>query len=408
MERIRLGLKESLHDKMLNQQIYPQLGIGYLGAFLLRNGFSPLIVDCTAQRMNVYETVEYILHENPLFVGIYVNSFSLFAVRTIICTLKSQRDIPVLVGGPHVSSEPFSVKYLGADFGICGEGERRILDFANQIYEENKIFGVPGLISKDGFVEESSYNYYDDLEGIFPLRPDYLFKKYRSPFCNGPMTTIITSRGCPFKCIFCASSKLYKYRRRSFLDVFEEIRHIIDLGYTHLQFQDDNLNISREWLHNLCELIIKHNIHRIISWDCNLRLDLTDEEQLRLLSLAGCKMIRFGVETADYNFRKNILKKDINNELLKNVIRIAKKYNIKTLGYFMLGFPGEDDFVRQSTLNMILSLGIDYFDCNITKILPGTVLYEVALKENIISRDIFKEVACGKKSIPLFIPHGTD
>jgi radical SAM superfamily enzyme YgiQ (UPF0313 family) len=406
MERIRYGYSELTWISKYNQQVYPQLGMGYIISALKNNGYDAIGIDCTARNLEILDVVKYVANADPLFVGIYVNSFSLRTTKLLIKGIKQRSKSIVVLGGPHITSEPESVGYLGADLGIAGEGEDAIVELANRMANKEELSGIEGLIiSNGGECTENGIAVARDIDTIFPYRDEKEKHLYRTPFHNGPMTTMITSRGCPYNCTFCASHRLYKYRRRSIDSCLEEMEYIAKRGYKYIQFQDDAMNIDRGWFYEFIEGILKRGINNRVEWDCNLRADLFDEELATLLYRSGCRIVKFGIETMDRDTREGAAKR-LSDEDVLSAIEAAKRHHLKTLGYFMFGLEGENREKMTKSLSEIMKLGLNYADFTLTKILPATQICEDAIDKGLMQRDRWRKVADGESTIPVYVPEG--
>lgn len=408
MERIMSAKIEIPSLPPKNQQIYPQLGLAYIAAHLRRAGYVPVIVDCTAMRLSLKETVRLSIEQRPLFVGLYINTFSLYWSYLYIKRVKEiDPEIVVVVGGPHITAHPDAVEELNADLGIRGEAEESAVMLAESLSERSPYYKIPGIVYyQDSTLVKTTPAVYDISKRYLPDRPEGYQRLYRTPFDDGPMTSIITSAGCPYKCIFCSSAGT-EFRQRETADVTSEILYLKDRGYRYLQFQDDALNINKKWLIDLCQMLINKNIKRYLRWDCNVRAELADEDQLAALSAAGCRMIRFGVEIVNRRIRNDIIRKHLDDSAIERCSSVARKYRLKTLGYFMLGFPEEDILSScRDILKWARWLRLNYIDVSLTKILPGALLFNRCLKERRLDANVWRRLTCGLIPPPVYIPNG--
>ena len=403
MSRIMSARQEDPFSIPHNLQVYPFLGVQYIAAVLNQNRYEPFILDCTAERMSIEDVASRVKDLSPLLVGVYVNSFMLHSSYLIIQRIKRILNVPVVVGGPHITTLPDAVKELGADYGIIGEGEYGLLEIAR--YLSGEIDNLPDNIitrettSFDGFTP----SIIEDIDRLpFPFRSTRNRKIYYSPFYRGPVTTMIASRGCPFRCIFCASPLLGRYRLRDENSVVEEMSTLVRSGYRVIQFQDDAININRKWLYRFCDLIVQRGLNKQVVWDCNVRIDLLDLEDLNILKAAGCEMIRFGVESGSNYIRNEILKKGMEDEKISIIAREARRRGIKTLGYFMLGLPEETESRIDETKEFIRGLNLDYIDVSISVILPGTRLEKMAVERGILDPSIWKRLITQPLDMPCF------
>ncbi|MBI4520065.1 MAG: radical SAM protein, partial [Gemmatimonadetes bacterium] len=201
--------------------------------------------------------------------------------------------------------------------------------------------------------------------------------------------TMITSRGCPYRCTFCKLN-FQKTLQRSADDVVEEFREIERLGITEVEVYDDTFTWSAQRVSAICHSLIAHGTP--ISWAIRDRVTGVRAENLELLRRAGCARIHLGVESGLDKTLKTI-KKRITTEQVREAVRLVKAAGFTTLTYFMIGLPGEtrDDVLR--TIDFALELDTDYAEFNICVPYAGTEMYETALRESVITTDYWRAFA---------------
>jgi len=189
-----------------------------------------------------------------------------------------------------------------------------------------------------------------DLVDLFRYRlPLHIEKGKKS-------ASVITSRGCPAKCVFCSSKVTmgHQFRPHSSEYVIKEIEHLISrYNVKHIQFVDDTFTISSERIKKICEEIIRRKID--LEWHCFARVETVSEELLLLMKQAGCSTILFGIESGDESVLKNI-KKGINLKKAEEVHRICRKIGINVLSSFIFGNPGETRETANKTITFALNL----------------------------------------------------
>jgi radical SAM superfamily enzyme YgiQ (UPF0313 family) len=248
-------------------------------------------------------------------------------------------------------------------------------------------------------------NFIENLDSLpIPSRELIDMKKYSAHLKtqNTPATTIMTSRGCPFQCIYCSKPITgSKLRSVSPENVIKEIEHLINnYGIKEIIFYDDSFTLDRERAIKICDLIIQKNIR--IKWQCETRVNLVDEGLLKKMKQAGCATIAYGIESGS-NRVLNILKKGITTEQIKTAVGMTKKAGIQTIGYFMLGIPGETEKEITQTINFAKSLSLDFAQFAIATAYPGTELYQMAKEQNKLTNDWSKSIYAlgGKPTVSL-------
>jgi radical SAM superfamily enzyme YgiQ (UPF0313 family) len=238
----------------------------------------------------------------------------------------------------------------------------------------------------------------ENLDEIpFPARDLVPYKKYNSVLSgNDVMTTIITSRGCPFKCTFCDRPHLgEKFRARSAENILAELEKCLKMGITKFLFYDDTFTINKERVIELCDKIVEKKLR--MNWNIRTRVDVVDEEIIAALSRAGCQGIHYGVESGTEKILA-VLNKNITLEKIKKAFQLTKKYKIPTLAYFMIGNPHETLEDIHTTFNFMKELDPDYAHLTVLIPFPGTKIYQQGLELGIIERDIWKEFAENPKA----------
>ena len=227
------------------------------------------------------------------------------------------------------------------------------------------------------------------------------YKKYTSLLSKGNIvTTIFTSRGCPYKCTFCDRPHLGKmFRARSPENVVQELEECVKMGIDNFLFYDDTFSVNKKRVIDICKEIIKRKLN--IDWDIRTRVDNVNEEMLRLMKKAGCNGIHYGIETGSEKILK-VLDKGITIEQANRIFELTRKYRIPTLAYFMIGNPTETIDDINTTFKVMKMLKPDYVHLTILTPFPGTKIYFDGLKSGIIKKDYWREFA--KNPSPDFVP----
>jgi radical SAM superfamily enzyme YgiQ (UPF0313 family) len=227
----------------------------------------------------------------------------------------------------------------------------------------------------------------EDLDSLpFPARDLLDNRLYRSPETGRPLTVIQGNRGCPAKCIFCPAGLMsgYTIRYRSPANIMAEIGECVTrFGIREFLFHGDTFTINKNWLIELCDRIIASD-HKI-RWGCNSRVDTIDEERAAKMRQAGCWVVAFGVETGDQEIMDK-MRKGQQVERAAQAIAICKRNGLRTHAFFVIGTPWETRQTLERTYRFARRLDTDFFDFNIAYPLPGTELYEIAVRENLFEK----------------------
>ena len=382
----------------------PPLGLMYIASYVKKYSDHEItIIDSQVEELSLDQLKERIRICDPDVIGMTVMSFTLIdCLKVADASRKINKDVIIVLGGPHPNLYPNeTINLRNIDFLVLGEGEINFLDLMNNLRNPEN---VKGIVYKDGnkaIITESS-KLIDNLDAVpFPDRRMTPYKRYTSLLAkNNYITTMITSRGCPYKCIFCDRPHLGKvFRARSAKNVVQEIKECYGIGITEILIYDDTFTIDRKRVVDICNLIIKSRMK--ISWDIRARVNTVDFPLLKLLKKAGCDRIHYGVEAGNDDILR-ILQKGITKKQVKEAFALTKKADIQTLAYFMIGSPRETKETILESINFAKELDPDYVHFTITTPFPGTYLYYLGLKEKIIKNDVWKEFAKNPKKN--FIP----
>jgi len=205
---------------------------------------------------------------------------------------------------------------------------------------------------------------------------------------------MLTSRGCPFGCSFCASSRLFGkfWRGRSAGNVLEEIRMIRDeYKIRNIEFIDDTFTLDKRRVEEICDGIIRERLD--VSWGASSRVDGITERLAEKMKKAGCWIIYLGIESGCQKILDEIGKR-ITLDQVRKAVNAIKKAGIQVLGSFIIGFPGETVEMIEKTIRFAKRLNLDWAQFSILTPYPGTPLFEYAVKNNLLlTRDWSKYTA---------------
>lgn len=391
-------MKEKLKNKILLISpdapgiiVAPPLGLGFLASSLMQNGYSVEIIDMAIDNFNMEKLVKKIKNEKIEIIGFTTITPAVNSVIVIIDFIKKHLPwLKIIIGGPHASILPLETFNLSRniDFLVIGEGEKVILKIVDFITEKGNLKDVSGIIYRENGkkVFKEGSNFLNNLDEV-PISARELMKFYR--YSNlmfsfkKPVTSMIISRGCPYQCIYCSKPVTgSKVRERSVESVIKEIGFLkkhFDLN--ELVFYDDVFTFNKHKVITLCEEIIKNKFN--IIWKCETRVNLVDEDLLKLMKKAGCYLIAYGIEAGTQKIL-DYLKKGITLEQARNAINLTKKSGIKTQGYFMIGVPTENEKDIIQTIEFAKSLPLDICQFSIATPYPGTELFEIAKERGLV------------------------
>jgi len=356
---------------------HPHIGIAYLGAFLKKYGHEVKVYDDGLR--NECSLQDSVKEFSPGLVGITSFSYCYDYALDCINTVKSHFNIPVVLGGPHVSVAKGSVfEDSAVDFAIKREGEYSLLELANRLEERNADFsGVGNLLwRKKGVIVENPDNpFLDDLDNL-PF-PDYSLFDVKQYFCTEHHSTpLVTSRGCPYSCTYCSTllSMGKIFRKRSAENVVGEIKQRFNEGYREFDVNDDCFSLDIERANKICDLVIDEGLD--VKFQCynGLRVDRVNLDLLKKMKRAGFYFLAFGCESGNQKILNNI-KKSITLEQVRNAVKWSKEAGIDSCVNFIIGHPTETYKEALDTLNFAKSLDCNYVNFSNLIPYPGTEAY---------------------------------
>lgn len=367
---------------------YPPLGLAYIAAVLENNGHNVMIFDLTLDNIPFEVNMENIIRFSPDIIGVSCMTHNYYEALKVSTYIKDRIDIPIVFGGPHPTIMPQEVlSNKSVDFIIMGEGEYTFLRLCQEF--ENKAFnGIDGLCFKDNgnIIIQPRKHFISNLDELpFPARHLLKLDSYiLTDDYKNKMITIISSRGCPYRCTYCYKGLFGRiYRQRSYQNIIDEIKYCIDkFGYRSFYFIDDLFTLNTKRVKGLTDTIKKEDLN--IRWQCLARVNNTTPEIFKQMKDAGCYKVHFGIESGNQYILDKV-KKDITIEQVKTAVRHAKDSGVKTKGYFMLGMPGDTSETMRDTLNLAKELEIDDIMFSITTPFPGTELWNAIDKNKISS-----------------------
>ena len=389
----------------------PPLGLTTLAAVIKRNSIPVGIVDAAVLNLSYNDTVRDILKEEPNFVGITASTVSVHNAAKVARMIKeTSSNMITLLGGPHLTAIPEQTMGMFPEFdiGVIGEGERTIITLLEALESREQLNKVPGIVYREGetIVNTGRVEFIQDLDTLpmdaWDLLPNFPFSYKSSVHKLGrwPTTSLITSRGCPFKCRFCDNSvfgrKVRGYSAGYLVDMIKYLQK--KYGVKDVFINDDNFVMLRRRLVEFCDLIKKEKLD--LTWGCYSRVDSVTEEILKIMKSAGCWRISYGLESGSQEIL-NFYRKNETLEQMERAIKWTKEAGIRSKGFFMMGNLLETEQTLRKTIDFAKRLPLDDFHATFLTPLPGSEIHSIADSYGTFDRD-WKKMSMW---FPVFVPH---
>ena len=368
---------------------YPPMGLLYLSGKLRSEGHKVHIIDVSIEHLYSNELIGIILDYKPDLIGITATTPLYREACKIAKAIKSKNDVPIVIGGYHVTilQKPVMADHTEFDYAVLGEGEITFSKLIRCLEQGGDPANIPGLLIRSGGNVEFTgirpmVNNLDELP--YPAH-DLINKKlylWTAPRKGVvPITIILTKRGCPFHCTFCSQKSMFtrKVRYRSIDNVLDELEEITKvLGFHHILIQDDTLVIKRERMLQLCEGIHQRGLK--FTWEGLARANLVDKELINIMAEAGLVRISFGIESGDDEILQTI-QKGVTKEQMRTAYKWCEEAGIETRGSAIIGHPGETRKSAWKTILFVRSIThLDQLLLNIMVPYPGTEVHRLASK----------------------------
>ena len=352
---------------------FPPLGVAYVAAAVREAGHDVRVLDCTFLRRE--EALTRALAAEADVVGI-----SCLATLTDDCLwlareLRGRCDL-LVAGGPLPTCEPEA--FLG-DFDVVvrGEGERTMVELLAARDAGAALNAVPGVVCGPRAAQAPPRPFAEDLDAlVFPARdllPNAEYIRDGGRRYGFSVTTLMSTRGCPYACEFCSNVVFgSSYRARSPVSVVDEIEDALALGYERISFADDVFTQERERVLAICAEIAARGIR--FSWECLGRVDGFDLEMAAAMRAAGCRRVFFGIESGVDEVLR-LMNKKTTAARSRVAVETARRAGLEAGAFFILCYPGESDDSVLETLRFATSLPLDYLGLSMPYPLPGTALY---------------------------------
>lgn len=376
----------------------PPLGILMLAGYLEENSNHQVeVLDAQPSEFTYEQLREIIAEKSPDVVGLTAMTFTLIDVF-LACKLVREvlPEAKIILGGPHVHLFPNeTIERPEVDFLIQGEGEIIFKEFLDRFDQPEQWRNIPGLVfvDDDGVVNNGIAPSSDDLDSLgMPARHKIDVTQYTSLLGRDDViTTMFTSRGCPYRCTFCDrpfSPVLSGFRCRSAKHVADEMEQCVAMGINEAFIYDDTFTVRRDRVFELCEEIKKRGIK--FRWDVRAHVNTITPELLAAMAEAGCDRVHYGVESGNDRMLK-IIKKNSTIARIKEAFQWTKEAGMETLAYFILGQQTETAEDIKDSIKLAKELDPDYVHFTIFCPYPGTEIYLDGIKSGLIAKDVWKD-----------------
>ena len=390
----------------------PHLGLAYLAAASQRRGDVVRVYDADVETEPVRN---FVAEFRPDIVGITANTPQVKQAWRTATAIQEVVDLPVVLGGPHVSVESENLDFEslgqpGVHMIVRGEGETTWVEICDKLedwkqdqeeHSTKRLFdpaagvwkGLLGISyrTSDGQVHRNAERPpIADLDSLpWPAYDLFKMERYTSlqpatDVVEGARSfSLMTSRGCPYRCTYCSQSVMpVRWRARSPEGVLEEWRHLVrDRGAQEIGVLDDSANIQVKRLERLSDLLIAERLNQVPWIFVNgIRANLAGREFLARLKSAGLKRLAFGVETGDPGMLMRIDKR-IDLDTIRQAFRSAKAVGLETIGFFIVGLPGDTRETMQRTIDFAIELDPLIANFSMMTPYPGTKVYEQVRRE---------------------------
>jgi len=380
------GVYTSFKTSAKVQTVTPPTGLLYVASGLIKAGFKTQILDLQLENKDVKELTRIIKNIKTNLIGVTATTPEIGEVIKLLSFIKKIRpDITTIMGGPHPTVLPDdAINYKCVDILFKGEAEIEFPAVINAIQKQKDLKDINGISYKDNgkIIHNRPAKIIEDLESIpLPARELIENSKYLFPVRKKglvPAGTMITTRGCPYKCIFCTRLFGNRIRFSSPDNVLKELRILKhDYKVKFIIFFDDTFTLRKDRVISICKKIINEKLD--ISWLAAVRANTCDLEMFRYMRKAGCNRITMGVESGNQKIL-DILKKGTTLEQYEKGFKMAKKVGFETRGSFILGNPYDNLKTIRQTINFAKKLDLDEAYFNIMTPYPCTELYNMAKK----------------------------
>jgi len=390
----------------------PALGLLMLAARARELGHEVGVLDGVAMQLDADAFHARLAAFAPEVLALSATTFTVAAAGAVAAEVKRQRSATlILIGGPHVSAVPAETmgRFAVFDVAVIGEGEATLAELLAALGDGRPLTAVAGLVVRESGGLQSTaprapianldtlpLPAWEVLDG-FPQRYAPAPFKVRQL----PAASLVSSRGCPNRCLFCDRSVFGDFCRfHSAESVVAMVRHLHErFGVREICFEDDTFVTHRPRLVEICTRLIDLNLD--VTWNCLARVNQVTAENLALMRRAGCWQVSFGIESGSQQVL-DLIGKNATLAQIREAVAMTRANGLRAKGFFILGHPGETRETLRETIDFALELPLNDISVSLMTPFPGTELHRRAAEFGTMNPDWARM----NLLTPAFIPHG--
>jgi anaerobic magnesium-protoporphyrin IX monomethyl ester cyclase len=355
---------------------FVRTSIAFLAGYLRDySDFEVECLDAKFEKLNFNQVLDRVKQSNPDIVGFtaFTNEVKPSAYQAALIK-KHLPNVITILGGAHITALPEQTiqEFPSFDIGIFGEGEETILELCNAIENQNSLEGIKGVIFRN-----KENEIIKNIERPRILNQDSIPMPAWDLMPPSEMYFIQTIRGCPFNCVFCMNHNGKVARKTSLLRVIDEMEYLIARGAKQISFGDELFSVDMPRTHALMDLMIEHKIGERVKWDIQTHVAFVDDELLAKMKKANIDRCEMGVEAGDESALKR-MGKATNEAMIVNSFSLARKHNITTGSFFLIGQPNETISTIWKTIKLGIKINPDQPMIGTMVPYPGTEVSKMA------------------------------
>jgi anaerobic magnesium-protoporphyrin IX monomethyl ester cyclase len=367
----------------------PSLGLAYLAAVSEQRGDDVRVLDMQSDDVSLRQVVA---EHPPDVVGITATTVQIESAWRVARELRQLTEAPIVLGGPHPTVLPAeSVQRPEVDIVVRSEGELTWIDLCDHLENGQPLDELPGITyqHEGKVIHNPDGAVIQDVDTLpFPAYHLYRMDRYSNlqptlDHVDGPSYPILSSRGCPYRCNYCSQILPRGWRARSPESVVSEWRWLVkDLGAAEIGVLDDSFNIDRQRALEICDRIIAEGLNHVPWIMINgIRANLADETLLGRMREAGCIRTAFGVESGNQRILDTVIHKQLTLDQVREAFKAAKAVGMETIGFFIIGLPGETEETMEDTICFACELDPVVANFSMATPFPGTEMYDQVLAQ---------------------------